>query len=699
VSDDSGPKKGGAMGDDMFRMMIEQNGIGILLTDREGVIVHVNPRQLEASGYTLEELVGRTPRVFKSDKTPPEVYESLWETIQAGRIWNGELTNRRKNGELCQELVRIAPIRDRHGEITHFFAIKEENLFGSINSLLGGSVALVDPLTGLPNRSMLLDRLSQSLREGELSKNSLALVTLDIDQFRSLNESFGHAAADELLVRVAARLQVGVRESDTVARIGSNEFAVLLQGGDSEPQLEQLARRLLGAVFAPVVVEGRQAAMTGSIGIARYPLDARDAETLLQHADSALSAAKSAGGDTFRFYAPPVEVLAREWGDLSEALRDAPGRDELLLHYQPKVDLRSGQIVGLEALVRWNHPQHGMLAPSRFIPLAEETGLIVRLSHWVIRNVLRQLQAWQKANRPPVVVGVNLSLRHFRSGDLPGFIAAELAATGVNPALLELEISESAMMRDPTQAFIIVDRIKSLGVRLALDDFGTGLSSLSYLSRMNVDKLKIDQTFVRDITTNPVNASIVSAIVAMAHKLGKRVIAVGVESEGQALQLRRFDCDEIQGFYFSRPGTAEEMSNLLSNGRNLSLAPAVEEQKTLLLVDDEPNILNALKRVLRREGYNLLTAESGAAALEILSSQPVQVIVSDQRMPGMSGIELLSRARELYPDTRRIILSGYSDISVLTDAINRGAVWKFIAKPWDDVALKAEIRQAFELSA
>lgn len=254
-------------------------------------------------------------------------------------------------------------------------------------------------------------------------------------------------------------------------------------------------------------------------------------------------------------------------------------------------------------------------------------------------------------------------------------------------------------MRDPNRAFILIDRIRALGVRLALDDFGTGLSSLAYLSRIQADKLKIDQIFVRDLTTNPVNASIVAAMIAMCHKLGKRAIAVGVETEGQARQLRRHECDEIQGYFISRPASAAEIAPMLAAGRvsHLDGEDDESEEPTLLLVDDEPNILNALKRLLRREGYRILSAGSGEEALELLATHPVQVIVSDQRMPSMSGVEFLSRARELYPQTIRIVLSGYSDITTLADAINRGAVWKYISKPWDDEALKEDIRHAFSL--
>lgn len=473
--------------DHLFRLMVEQNTMGITLTDRNGIIIYANPRQLDASGYTLDEVVGQNPRIFSAGETPREVYETLWTTILAGRIWYGELTNRRKNGEICRELLRIAPIRNDAGEISHFFAVKEENPFGNIQHLLSGTVATVDPLTGLSNRAMLVDKLDRLLQvTPETNAKPFAVLAVDIDQFRAINESIGQQAADELLMCLAVRLQQCVRQSDVVARIGSNQFVLLIPGEENETQLEDLVRRLLLSIATPAMIQGRKIIATASIGVARSPLDGKHTDLLLQCADSALTAAKNAGGDDFCFYAPPVEQVAKDWSNLREALRDVTERNELVLHYQPKVDLRSGQVIGLEALLRWQHPEHGLLAPSRFIPIAEETGLIVKLSQWVISNVLHQLRDWQQAGRPPITVGVNLSLRHFRANDLPGFIAAELAATGVDPSLLELEISENTIMQDPTQSFILVDRLKSLGIRLALDDFGTRLSSLSYLSRMNV---------------------------------------------------------------------------------------------------------------------------------------------------------------------------------------------------------------------
>jgi CheY-like chemotaxis protein len=309
--------------------------------------------------------------------------------------------------------------------------------------------------------------------------------------------------------------------------------------------------------------------------------------------------------------------------------------------------------------------------------------------------------AWQVEGLPAVKMAVNLSARHFRHSELPERIASLLTESGMQPALVELELTESTMMRDVAQVLRIIERLKKLGVRLALDDFGTGYSSLAYLSRLPVDLLKIDQSFVSDITTNPINASIATATIAMAHKLGKRVVAEGVETEAQMSFLRRHECDEMQGYFFSRPCSADEVAAMLREGRRQHFAPVADGVvlPTLLLVDDEPNILSALNRLFRREGYRVLAAGSGRQALELLAANPVQVIISDQRMAEMSGVELLSRVKDLYPNTVRIVLSGYAELSTVTDAVNRGAIWKYFTKPWDDETLREEVRRAFRQQA
>jgi diguanylate cyclase (GGDEF)-like protein len=544
---------------------------------------------------------------------------------------------------------------------------------------------------------MLLRRLDSQIRDSRASGMTLALVCLELDQVPTITESFGHSATDTLLTRTAKRLGESIRQSDMVARTDTNQFTLLMTNTDTDHQLDDLARRMLSTISTPLDLQGRSTSVTASIGIALCPTDADSALPLLMCAQSALGRAKSNGGDCFSRYRLDKNSDGQSWEAMVAALRRAIDDNHLVLHYQPKIDFETGRVIGVEALTRWHHPTLGLISPDRFIPLAEETGLINDISRWVILHVAKQLQEWRDAGIPVVPVGINLSLRHFRYGELPKYLQEVLAECGIDPALIQLEISESALMRDPNYALMIVDRIRSLGVTIALDEFGSGASSLYFLSRLHVDKLKINQMFVRDITTNPVSASIVSAIVAMAHKLGKRVVAVGVETEGQALQLKHYGCDELQGNYYSPPAKADEVVCALGATPSLNLNNTPTGERTLLLVDDEANILSTLQRSLRRENYRILLARSGTEALDILAINPVQVVVSDHRMPGMSGVELLSRVRDLYPNTARIILSGYADITTLTDAINHGAIWKYISKPWQPDDLKAQIRQAFAL--
>ncbi len=381
---------------------------------------------------------------------------------------------------------------------------------------------------------------------------------------------------------------------------------------------------------------------------------------------------------------------------LQAELRNAIFNGELRLTYQPQLSLHSGKIIGLEALVRWDHPTRGLLTPCHFIALAEECGLDIALGEWVMRTAVLQISQWRGEGLTPVRVAVNLSAQHFRQKHLPETIESLLQKHAVPAQLLEVELTESVMMHDADAAIHIVDHLKALGIRVSVDDFGTGYSSLAYLSRFAVDVIKIDQSFVADITTNPVNASIATATIVMAHKFGKTVIAEGVETEGQMLYLRRHECDEMQGYLFSRPVGPQAICEMLRSGAGISLGlDPGGTPMTLLLVDDEPNILSAIKRLMRREGYRILCAESAAQGLDLLATHRVHVVISDQRMPVMTGTEFLSRVKDLYPDTVRLILSGYCEPESLTDAINKGAVYRYLSKPWDDEKLKHEVTQAF----
>lgn len=683
--------------DDLYRSIVDSGGFGILVTDLAGKIVYANPRLCESTGYPLEELVGRNPSIFQSGQTPASVYRDLWATILAGRTWHGEIVNRRKNGDLILERIGITTIDGASGETTHFLAVTEEQWNQTPTKFMGGRHTTIDALTGLPNREALLDKLGEILASSHANGSGFALLSLDLDRFHTLNQTVGPIAADQLLLEIVSRISGSVRSNDLVARSGADEFVMVLNGTLDKNVCGDTAKRILQRVAQPIAIEEHTLEVTGSIGIARYPLDAGSAEDLLRAAFLAQSEARHEGGDRFHFFAPEMEQLANTQRDISSQLRHAVERDELRLHFQPQLSLASGQIVGVEALVRWQHAVQGLVPPGVFIPVAEETGLIIAISEWVLREACRRAKEWQDARTPGIRIAVNLSARDFHHSNLPETVASVLAETGLEAKLLELELTESAIMQDPGKAIRIVDRLKNLGVRISLDDFGTGYSSLAYLSRFAIDRLKIDQSFIRDITTNPVNASIATATIAMAHKLGKIVVAEGVETEAQMQFLRRHDCDEMQGYLFSRPVPAKELQEILREGRHLNFGAdaGTEAANTLLLVDDEQNVLNALRRLLRREGYRILTASSGTEALELLALHPVQVIVSDQRMPGMSGVEFLSKVKDLYPETVRMSLSGYSEISTVTDAINKGAIWKYITKPWDDEMLLQEIRTAF----
>lgn len=678
--------------------VIEGNSCGIVITDNDGTIEYANQRLCEQSGYPLEELVGRHTRIFQSGETSKSIYKGLWDAILSGKSWHGELLNRRKHGELYWEFVHITPVLGRNGAVLHFFTIKEENLTRQKGRSIEEISTSIDPLTGLLNRSAFQTHLGQVVqnRERNSEEGGLLVVHVDIDRFDSLNQVFGNSFADRLLVELAHRVRHLIRREDTLARIGEDEFALLLTQTENDEANVNIVQRILSRISQPFSLDQHEFIITASIGVASYPRGGHDAQTLLNNAHSAMTVAKQKGGDTVCFY-EPIKHVSTDRINLSSKLRHAIDRGELILHYQPQVSLISGEIVGLEALVRWNCPGVGLVPPGVFIPIAEETGLIILIGKWVLSEAVSQIKSWKNDGIPLIKVAVNLSANHFHEENLPDFVTELLLANNLDPRYLELELTESAMMRDVVQVRSIVERLKRVGVPISLDDFGTGHSSLAYLSRFPIDLLKIDQIFINDVTTNPINASIVAATIAMAHKLGKSVIAEGVENEAQMSFLRRHDCDQMQGFFFSRPCPADEVAVMLRECRRLHFNTHKYDtsQQTLLLVDDEPYILNGLTRIFHREGYRILTAGNGFEALELLATNRVQVIISDQRMPGMTGIELLSRVKELYPETRRIILSGYAELTTVTEAINHGAIWKYFTKPWPEDSLRKEVRQAF----
>ncbi|WGG51051.1 EAL domain-containing protein [Rugamonas sp. DEMB1] len=558
-------------------------------------------------------------------------------------------------------------------------------------------MARYDSLTGLPNRSLFYQTLSEAIELAQDKGWRIVVLFIALDRFKNINDSLGPGQGDELLRQFSNRLVQCVRLRDTVGRLGGDEFALILTMTRDQQDAVYVANEVREALRAPFDLHGHAAALTASIGIAMYPDDATDPETLVRNADTAMARAKQAGRDGYRFFTAGmnVQVLARL--DLEMALRRALDNDELLLYYQPKVNLLTGRVSGAEALLRWQRPGYGMVFPAEFVPVLEDTGLIVRVGAWIIDTACRQIAAWARSPVGPVHVAVNVSSRQFVEGDLEREVREALDKHKVPAELLELELTETALMSNAERTIVVLGNLKALGIKVAIDDFGTGYSSLAYLQRFPIDKLKIDIAFVRDITTNPNDAAIALAIISMAHSLKLRVIAEGVETRPQLEYLRRNRCDEIQGYYFSRPLPAGEMGQLVEAGKCLPAGPDAPAQpaQTLLIVDDDINVLAALHRLFRRDGYQILTAATPAEGFQLLALHAVQVIVCDQRMPIMSGTEFLSKVKEMYPDTIRIILSGYTGLEAVLDSINRGAIYRFYTKPWDDTQLRDNIRLAF----
>ncbi|BCB26836.1 hypothetical protein SKTS_17220 [Sulfurimicrobium lacus] len=680
------------LADRVFR----STGEGVAVTDAAGNLVSVNPAFELITGYSAAEVLGQNPRMLQSGRHEDAFYREMWDRLLETGQWRGELWNRRKNGEVYPEWLTISAVNDNEGVTTHYVGV-----FSDISTVKEAMqqidfLAHHDALTRLPNRILFHDRLSHGLDRAQRENSPLALLYLDLDRFKTVNDTLGHPVGDELLQEVARRMAGALRAGDTLARLGGDEFVLLLEDDANAQQAAVVARKILDLFAVPISVAEHKLNVTASIGISLYPGDGEDPDTLLRHADRAMYEAKSRGRNTYQFFEPVLSAGVLQRLVMENALRGAMERNELLLHYQPQVDLGSGGICAAEALLRWRSAELGLVSPADFIPVAEEMGLIISIGEWVLRTACAQNKAWQDAGLPPIRVAVNVSALQVLAGTLPGIVAETLRDTGLDPRYLELELTESVMIREVEATLSQVIELKRLGVTISLDDFGTGYSSLGYLSRFPLDRLKIDQGFVRNITTEPKNAAIARATVALSQGLGMVVIAEGVETEGQLRYLHSIGCEEIQGYLFSRPVPPEELAVMVGQGKALSLdGTELESARTLLLLDDEPNILNALVRLLRRDGYRILVAHSGVDALELLAENPAQVVISDLRMPDMSGTDFLTRVSELHPDTVRMVLSGYADLQTVTDSVNKGAIYKFLAKPWEDDALRATVREAF----
>jgi diguanylate cyclase (GGDEF)-like protein/PAS domain S-box-containing protein len=560
-----------------------------------------------------------------------------------------------------------------------------------------------DPVTGLPRMEQAEAYLASSLAAAALRGGRVTVSYLDLDRFHLINEVRGHATGDQVLHAVARRLVEAVGERAQVARVASDEFLIVRVDDGDGPDQQELGESLRLLIEQPITLGEQQVLLTCSVGVSCFPENGATARELMQQAEAAMTKAKDEGRNAVASFSNEQSQALKDRRELGAGLREAIANDELVLHFQPQIGAHDWQVRGVEALVRWNSPQHGLLPPGRFIRVAEELGMIVELGQWVLESACRKAREWLDSGLADFTVAINVSALQLQRPDFLERVQRALDVSRLPPRYLELELTESMVMAHVERVIVAMRSLKALGVSLSLDDFGSGYSSLNYLRRFPIDKLKIDQSFVRDIITDPGSAGICRAVIALGHQLGMTVSAEGVETIGQAAFLRRSECDQFQGNYFCVPVPEAQAFEVL---RRRYLRQESDEAQartgsaeTLLLLDDEENVLRALVRLLRRDGYTIETATSARQAFEILAAQPVQVIISDQRMPDISGTEFLGRVKDLYPDTVRLILSGYSDFASLTEAINRGAVYRYVAKPWDDEELRRMVREAFRIAA
>jgi diguanylate cyclase (GGDEF)-like protein/PAS domain S-box-containing protein len=537
---------------------------GMLVTDTHGVIVRVNHAFTRLTGYRAEEAVGQTPALLRSGRHDKTFYGQMWQTLREKGYWQGEMWNQRKNGKVYAEWLTISAVKSPDGETTHYVGSFSEITQNKEAEAEIHRLAYYDPLTHLPNRRLLHDRLAQALASSSRSGHHGAVLFLDLDHFKNLNDTRGHAVGDQLLSEVAQRLQTGVREGDTISRLGDtisrlggDEFVVVLEDLSAEATEAATQARLVGekvreTLARPYDLEGREFHCTASLGITLFRDHEASVESLLKQADLALYQAKGAGRNCLRFFDSTMQAMVDELSALEADLRNALKLGQMQLHYQAQID-SARRVIGAEALLRWTHPQRGPVASDLFIPLAEETGLILQIGRWVLATACAQIKAWSGhvASRD-LRLAVNVSARQFRQADFVAEVRQVLAETGADPSRLKIELTESLVIDNVADTIARMQALKALGIGISMDDFGTGFSSLSYLKRLPLDQLKIDRSFVDDLETDPNDAAIVQTIITMGRILGLNVIAEGVETEAQRERLEQYGCAAYQGFLFSR---------------------------------------------------------------------------------------------------------------------------------------------------
>jgi len=538
--------------------VLEHIADAVMVVDIEGVIVAVNPAFTQITGYTEAEAVGQHSSLTRSGRHDDLFYQTMWDELIASGFWRGEIWRRRKNGEIYLEWLTISAVRDTRALTTHYVGVCSDITVIKQAQEKLDHLAHHDPLTALPNRLLFHDRLQHALQRATRDEEQLAILFIDLDRFKNVNDTLGHHIGDELLQQVAAQLSARLRDGDTLARLGGDEFIVLLEKVDGQYGATQVAEKLVTMFEQPFLVAGHELFVTCSVGVSLFPGDAQDLNMLIRNADVAMYQAKARGRNGYRFYAPSMTGEGIERLRLETFLRRSIEKNEIFLNYQPQVEIDTGRLVGVEALVRWNHPELGLIAPARFIPLAEDSGFINQLGKWVLDEACRQMMRWQEQGLRVPKIAVNLSVKQFERGSIAGMVAAILAETGLEPQRLQLEVTESVIM-NTGDALGFINDLHAIGVGLAIDDFGTGYSSLAYLKQLPVQTLKIDRSFIKDISTDANDEAIAIAIIQLGKSMHLSVIAEGVETQEQAAFLLRHGCKLAQGYFYSKPVLAQDM--------------------------------------------------------------------------------------------------------------------------------------------
>lgn len=536
---------------------------GILICDAEQSIIFVNPAFERVTGYTAAEAIGQTPRLLQSGQQNHEFYSVMWSQVLEKGAWRGEICNRRKNGELYMEWLSLAPVRNAAGEIAYYIGVfsdltQRKHAEDTVRHLVSHDI-----LTQLPNRNLLSARLAEHIEAADKSGNRVALLLLDLDNFKDINESMGHEAGDLLLQTIGARLTATVRRTDVVARLGGDEFAIALPEVKDATNADFVAQKLLAEIEKPLQLGGRDLEISGSVGICLYPDDARDVSEMIRNADTAMYRAKSAGRGSRQFYTDSMSREARARMDLESDLLRAIRQQQFVLYYQPQLDVRTGEILSVEALIRWNRPGVGLVMPNDFIAFAEERELIAEIGDWTLGAAAEQAKLWDRHGLPPFGIAVNVSASQFHLDGFVARLANILHRKQLSASRMELEITEGVIMRDSDATIDILKQLNALGVSLSIDDFGTGYSSLSYLRRFPIDEIKIDRSFVNEMTKDEGAAGIVRGIIELAHSLKLQVIAEGVETCEQLKRLMDLKCDRAQGFLISRPLPAAQLERFV----------------------------------------------------------------------------------------------------------------------------------------